>query len=198
MQKNLGSQHPKILRTHQQNTLSNRRHLQLPNATHEKLPSMGLILNTHNLRPLPFLFTGRYHTDAEPNLQSCTQQPPRKAQKQNTRADANMRRHKDTRKHITEKQSGVADVTDKAMGKNDGKLEQTRSPALKSQAEIKDVQKMRETFRETHNTLTRLKNQVDKLEERIIFAPFNESDAKPVRSDPSICPHCGFAISSTN
>ncbi len=159
---------------------------------------MGPTLNTHYLRPLPFLFIGRYRTDAGPNLQPRTQKPRQKFQKQNNGADAYMGRHKDTRKHIIEKQSGLGEVTDKAMDQNDVKLEQTNSPVLKSQAKIKDVQKMRETFKETHNALTRLKNQVDKLEERIIFAPLNESGAKPVRSDHSICPHCGFAISSTN
>ncbi len=106
-----------------------------------------------------------------------------------------MRRYKITREHIIEKQSGLGDVKDQAMDENERKLEQTTDPVLKSQAETKDVQKMRETFKETHNTLTRLKNQVDKLEERIIFTSLHESVAKPVRSDPSICPHCGFAIS---
>ncbi len=187
VQKSFRSQHPSILHTHPQNGHNNRLHLQLPSATQEKLPSNGLILNTHNLRPLPFLFSGRYQRNARPNLQSHPQQPSQKLYKQNTSGDANA--HKKTKKHFMEKQSSLFNAPDQAMEINKRELEQTNDLFLKWQAEIKDLQQMRKTLKDTHDTLIRLKKQVDTLEERMIFTSLCKAGAKPARSHSSIRPH---------
>jgi rubrerythrin len=86
------------------------------------------------------------------------------------------------------------DLMYQSMEENREELGKNSDLVLNLRAEVKDMQKMRETFKETRDELTNVKKQVAILEEKMIFPLVCRSCGKPLRADFSLCPYCGAEI----
>ncbi len=80
------------------------------------------------------------------------------------------------------------------MEENREELGKNNDLVLNLRSEVRDMQKMRETFKETRDELAGLKKQVVILEEKMIFPLVCRACGKPLRADFSLCPYCGAEI----
>jgi rubrerythrin len=95
---------------------------------------------------------------------------------------------------LVEAHTDFFDLMYQSMEENRQELGKHNDLILNLRAEVKDMQKMRETFRETTDELAGLKKQVTILEEKMIFPLVCRACGKPLRTDFSLCPYCGAEI----
>ncbi len=95
---------------------------------------------------------------------------------------------------LVEEHNNFFDLMYETMEESKKELGHTNDLVRSLRCEIKDVQKMKETFEMTRAELVGLKRQVGMLEEKLIFPLLCKTCGKPLRADFSICPYCGSEI----
>ena len=97
-------------------------------------------------------------------------------------------------KQLIDEHSSFFDLMYETMEESKKELGHTNDLVRNLRSEIKDMQKMKETFEMTRAELVGLKKQVGMLEEKLIFPLLCKACGKPLRADFSICPYCGLEI----
>ena len=97
-------------------------------------------------------------------------------------------------KQLMDEHSNFFDLMYETMEESRKELGHTNDLVRNLRSEIKDMQKMKETFEMTRAELVGLKKQVSMLEEKLIFPLLCKACGKPLRADFSICPYCGLEI----
>ncbi len=95
---------------------------------------------------------------------------------------------------LVEEHSDFFDLMYQNMEDCKEELGKTVDLVMNVRSEVKDMQRMRETFDETKDELVSLRKQVKLLEEKMLFPIVCRACGKPLRADFSLCPYCGAEI----
>jgi hypothetical protein len=109
-----------------------------------------------------------------------------------TLTDMQMQTERD--EQVLEDKSDFFDSMYESMEESRRELGQTYDLVRNLRVEVKDIQKMKETFEKIRTELSGLKKEIRILEEKMIFPLLCKTCRKPLRADFRLCPYCGGEI----